>query len=245
MIRFEEPDAQTVPDGRTLASFEPGSPTAETPAAVPVDTVERWPVESVHTVFAGAIVDVRKDIVRAASGETFPRDVVVHPGAVAILAVDDEDRVVLVHQYRHPVGRRLWEIPAGLLDVEGEDPAAAAARELAEEANLAASDWRVLADPFTSPGMTTEAIRVYLARGLSVPDGPAYVGVDEEADMPVSRVPLAELVDGVLAGRLHNPSLVTGVLAAWVARSRGGWDALRPADAPWPVWPVEPVADSG
>lgn len=226
MIRFEEPDGPSAEDGST--------------AAVAVDSAERWPVESIRTVFSGGIVDVRRDVVRAASGDTFTRDVVVHPGAVAVVAIDERDRVVVVHQYRHPVGRRLWEIPAGLLDVAGEDPAAAAARELAEETNVAARDWRVLADPFTSPGMCTEAIRVYLARGLSVPDGPAYVGADEEADMPVSRIPLDELVDGVLAGRLHNPSLVSGVLAAWTARSRGGWDSLRPADAPWPVWPVAP-----
>ena len=75
-----------------------------------------------------------------------------------MVAVDEADRVVLVHQYRHPVGQRLWEIPAGLLDVPGEDPAAAAARELAEEAHVQAADWRVLADPFSSPGMTTEAL---------------------------------------------------------------------------------------
>ena len=237
MIRFEDPLAGAPGE-------DSGEPAADA-ASAPVDSVERWPVESVHTVFSGGIVDVRQDEVRASSGSTFTRDVVVHPGAVAIVAVDDADRVVVVHQYRHPVAQRLWEVPAGLLDVDGEDPAAAAARELAEEANLVARDWRVLADPFTSPGLSTEAIRVYLARGLSEPDGPAFEGVDEEADMPVSRVPLAELVDGVLAGRLHNPSLVTGVLAAWVARSRGGWDALRPADAPWPVWPVEPVPDSG
>jgi len=224
VIAFEQSYGPMVGDGST--------------PAVPVDLAERWPVRSAETVFSGAVVDVRTDVVQGPSGDAFTRDVVVHPGAVAIVAVDDHDRVVVVHQYRHPVGQRLWEIPAGLLDVDGEAPAAAAARELAEEAHLAARDWRVLADPFTSPGMTTEAIRVYLARGLSVPDGPAYVGVDEEADMPVSRVPLDELVDGVLAGRLHNPSLVTGVLAAWTARSRGGWDALRPADAPWPVWPV-------
>ena len=211
----------------------------------PVDSPERWSVTRSDTAFRGHIVSVRQDGVQGPDGSGFTRDVVVHPGAVAVVALDESDRVVVVHQYRHPVGQRLWEIPAGLLDVDGEDPAAAAARELAEEAHVAAADWRVLADPFTSPGMTTEAIRVYLARGLSEPGGERFVGPDEEADMPVSRVALAELVDGVLAGRLHNPSLVTGVLAAWVARGRpGGWDALRRVDAPWPVWPVPAVSVS-
>lgn len=208
----------------------------------PADRPERWPVVSSSTAWTGHIVGIRLDEVRGPDGATFTREVVVHPGAVAIVAVDAADRVVVVHQYRHPVGQRLWEIPAGLLDVPGEDPAAAAARELAEEAHVAASGWRVLVDPFTSPGMTTEAIRVYLARGLSEAPGERFVGPAEEADMPVARVPLAELVDGVLAGHLHNPSLVTGVLAASAARARGGWDALRRADAPWPVWPVPPVA---
>ncbi len=196
---------------------------------------------SATTGFSGGVVEVRSDTVRGPSGNRFTRDVVLHPGAVAIVALDESERVVLVHQYRHPVGQRLWEIPAGLLDVAGEDPLAAAARELAEEAHLTASNWRVLADPFSSPGMTTEALRIYLARGLSTPDGERFVGPDEEADMTVCRFPLGELVEAVLAGRLHNPSLVTGVLAAWASRSYGGWDSLRPADAAWPVWPVPPV----
>lgn len=231
MIRFED-----------LSGRADGSPESPAQITAPSDSVERWTVTASDTRFTGHVVSVRSDSVRAASGEQFTRDVVVHPGAVAIVAVDEADRVVVVHQYRHPVGLRLWEVPAGLLDVAGEEPAVAAARELAEETHLAAADWRVLADPFSSPGMTTEAIRVYLARGLTVPDGPAWLGADEEADMPVSRVPLADLVDGVLAGRLHNPALVTGVLAAWVARTRPGWDSLRRVDAPWPVWPVpQPV----
>lgn len=234
MIRLEDVDP---------GSGAPGHGTARAPLG---DSPERWPVRSSTVAFTGAVVDLRRDTVQAASGDSFTRDVVVHPGAVAVVAVDDADRVVLVHQYRHPVGQRLWEIPAGLLDVPGEDPAAAAARELAEEAHVRAGDWRVLADPFSSPGMTTEALRVYLARDLSVPPGRRYAGHDEEADMPVTRIALTELVDAVLGGRLHNPSLVTGVLAAWVARGRGGWQALRRVDAPWPVWPVpgvEPAAE--
>jgi len=251
VIRFEDPAGRADGSGQdpqnpqnsqgpqnSPSPQDSQSPRSRPGATGPSDSAELWSVTASDTRFSGRVVSVRSDRVRAASGEQFTRDVVVHPGAVAIVAVDEADRVVVVHQYRHPVGQRLWEVPAGLLDVAGEDPAFAAARELAEETHLAATDWRVLADPFTSPGMTTEAIRVYLARGLSVPDGPAWVGADEEADMPVSRVPLADLVDGVLAGRLHNPALVTGVLAAWVARTQPGWDSLRRVDAPWPVWPV-------
>jgi ADP-ribose pyrophosphatase len=128
----------------------------------------------------------------------------------------------------------LFEVPAGLLDVPGEPYHLAAARELYEEGHVRADEWRVLVDLFTSPGMTTESTRIFLARGLTaVADVDRHVGVHEEADMPVSWAPLADVVDAVLAGRLHNPILVSGVLAAWSARSRGGDDALRAADAPW------------
>lgn len=209
------------------------------------DTRVDHPVTASDLVFDGMIWGVRRETVDLGAAGPVSREFVDHTGAVVVVAlreIDGVDHIVLIRQYRHPVRTLEWELPAGLLDVPGEDPAAAAARELAEEAHVAASDWRVLVDPFTSPGMTTEAIRVYLARGLSAAPGERFVGPAEEADMPVARVPLAELVDGVLAGHLHNPSLVTGVLAASAARARGGWDALRRPDAPWPVWPVPPVA---
>jgi 8-oxo-dGDP phosphatase len=181
------------------------------------------------------VISVRQDRLRSpADGAEFVRDVVIHPGAVGVVALDDDERVLLVSQYRHPVGHRLLEVPAGLLDVPGEPYRLAAARELYEEGHVRADEWRVLVDLFTSPGMTTESTRVFLARGLTaVADVDRHVGVHEEADMPVSWAPLADVVDAVLAGRLHNPILVSGVLAAWSARSRGGYDALRPADAPW------------
>lgn len=200
------------------------------------DSAESWSVRHAGTAFSGRVVSLRKDeVVPPGGGPRFVRDVVVHPGAVAVLALDDAGDVLVVHQYRHPVGHRLYEIVAGLLDVPGEDPLDAAARELAEEAHLVAADWRVLVDFFTSPGMTTESIRVYLARGVRAAPGPAYAGVDEEADMPTSWVALDELLAGVLAGRLHNPTLLAGVLAAHAARAGAGFDALRPADAPWPA----------
>jgi 8-oxo-dGTP pyrophosphatase MutT (NUDIX family) len=167
------------------------------------------------------------------------REVVSHPGAVAILALDDDDRVVMVNQYRHPVGRRLDELPAGLLDVAGESALEGAKRELFEEAALRAEHWEVLVDLYPSPGMSDESIRIFLARGLS------EVGADdrfspehEELTMTVSRVPLAEAAERALSGELTNAAAVAGVLAAFVLGSAGlGLTAARPVSAPWPARP--------
>jgi ADP-ribose pyrophosphatase len=201
------------------------------------DRPERWPVVTSDTLFEGKVISVRKDVVRSSVDEsTFTRDVVVHPGAVAIVALDDAERVLVVSQYRHPVGYRLIELPAGLRDVPDEPPVEAARRELYEEGHVRAADWRVLADVFSSPGMTDEAIRVFLARGIThVPDGERYNGVHEEADMPVSWAPLAEIVRAVLDGKVQNALMCLGVLAAWSARHDGGYDALRDPDVPWPA----------
>lgn len=203
----------------------------------PKDTQETWPVVGSELALeTGRVIDVRRDEVRGVGGETFTRDVVVHPGAVGVIALDEADRVLLVHQYRHPVGHRLFEPPAGLLDVDGEDYLAAAQRELYEEGHVRARDWRLLVDAFTSPGMTTEALRIYLARRLTqVRESERHAGVDEEADMPVAWEPLGDLVAGALAGELHNPTLVMGALAAWSARHGEGYGALRAAEAPWPA----------
>ncbi len=200
------------------------------------DVPERWPIERSHTVLdTGRVIAVRQDLVAPPGGrERFTRDVVVHPGAVGVVALDDAERVLLVQQYRHPVGHRLHEPPAGLLDVAGEDYLAAAQRELYEEAHVRARDWRVLVDYFTSPGMSDESLRIYLARGIEdVTDADRHAGEHEEADMPLVRVSLAEVVVAALAGRVHNPTLLVGCLAAWAARHGDGYDALRPADAPW------------
>jgi ADP-ribose pyrophosphatase len=203
------------------------------------DRAERWPVSSSSVAHrTGRVISVRRDVVTPAVGEQFTRDVVVHPGAVGILALDEQERVLLVSQYRHPVGHRLLEAPAGLLDVPGEPYHEAAVRELYEEGHVRAHYWRVLVDAFTSPGMTTESIRVYLARDLGhVPDGERHVGHAEEADMPVVWAPLPDVVEAILAGRLHNAVLCLAALAAWTARNGSGYDSLRPVDAPWPTAP--------
>jgi 8-oxo-dGDP phosphatase len=193
------------------------------------DTPERWPVVSSETVHeTGRVISVRRDVVAPDGGEEFTRDVVVHPGAVGVVALDEQDRMVLVRQYRHPVGHRLVEPPAGLLDAPGEDLRLAAGRELWEETGLEAADWRVLVDLYTSPGMTDESVRIFLARDLSAA-GEAFERVHEEADMEVVRAPLADVVRGVLAGQLHNPILVSGALAAWTALHGHGFDSLRKA----------------
>ena len=204
----------------------------------PVDEYVDLPVAERETVFEGRIWDVRRDtLAYGEHGAPIVREYVAHTGAVAILALDDDDRVLLIKQYRHPVRARDWEIPAGLLDAAHESPLEAARRELAEEADLVASDWAVLADYFTTPGGSDEAIRVYLARGLTAAPE-VHAREDEEADMEVRWVPLDACVDAVLDRRVGNPSLTVGVLAAHVARSRD-WASLAPADAPWPAHPSQ------
>ena len=153
-------------------------------------------------------------------GSVVRRDYQVHPGSVAVLALDDEGRVLVIRQYRHPVRHKLWEIPAGLLDVPGENPLHAAQRELYEEAHVKAEDWRVLTDVYTTPGGCDEAVRIFLARDLSEAEGERFEVEDEEADMELARVPVEELVRGVLAGELHNNCLVVGVLSLAAARAR-------------------------
>lgn len=212
--------------------------TAGTGAAGPLrDTPAAYDVVAVHERFTGRVISVRTDDVRMPDGAVTPREVVVHPGAVGVLALDDQDRVLLVQQYRHPPGRLLWEPPAGILDVPGEPPLDTAQRELYEEAGYRATDWLLLTDTFTSPGMSDEALRIYLARGLApVTDDERFAGEHEEADMPLAWVGLDDAVALVLAGRLHNPTAVIGILAVARARDRG-YAELRPADAPWPERP--------
>jgi ADP-ribose pyrophosphatase len=201
------------------------------------DTPEEWRVTATATPFTGKKTSVRTDDVVMPDGSVARRDYQVHPGSVAVLALDDQDRVLVLKQYRHPVRMKLWEIPAGLLDVPGENPLHAAQRELYEEAHVKAEEWRVLTDVYTTPGGCDEAVRIFLARGLSEVEGERYAVSEEEADMEFARVPVDELVRGVLAGELHNNCLVVGVLALHAARSGDGLRALRPAEAEWPARP--------
>lgn len=188
-------------------------PTPEVVA--PIDVAEPRRVVETRRIFRGPVVALRRDVVDLGDGHQVERDVVEHPGAVGVIALDDDLRVLLVRQYRHPVGCLLWEPPAGLLDVPGEDPLDAARRELAEEAGYRAEDWAVLVDAFTSPGGSTEAVRIFLARRLRpLPDGERHVRVDEERDMSVAWVGLREARRAILTGRLHNPLAIMGILAA-------------------------------
>jgi len=181
----------------------------------------------------GRVWDVRRDSVDLGDGQTVVRDFVVHPGAVGVLAIDAADRVLLVRQYRHPVGMALWEPVAGLLDVADESPLTGAARELVEEAGLVAARWDVLVDLENSPGGSSETIRCYLARDLAPAPGGRPVGDGEERDMPLTWVPLDDAVDAVLSGRFSAPLTVAGVLAAYASRA-GGWRSLRASDVAWP-----------
>lgn len=200
------------------------------------DRPEAWPVTS-HLVMAqGAVAAFVTDEVTTPDGSSMRRQYTMHPGAVGVIALDAEDRIAVVQQYRHPVAMSLVEPPAGLLDHAAEDFLAAARRELAEEAGLAASDWRVLVDLFTSPGGSQESLRIYLARELSevaTPEG--FIADSEEAHMQVGWVARADLVEAILAGRLQNPTMVSGVLALEAARLAERLDDLRPANAPWPA----------
>lgn len=176
------------------------------------DADGRFQVTASEELFRGNIFSVRRDTVVMPGGGVASRDVVDHLLAVAVVAVDDDGRVVLIEQYRHPLRRRLWEVPAGLMDIADEDALVCAQRELLEEAALAADRWTVLLDIATSPGFSTEAIRIYLATGLRAASAPA--AQDEEIDLRVQRVPLQDAVRGVLRGEIINGPAVAGLLAA-------------------------------
>lgn len=201
-----------------------------------------YAVASSDVVYRGRIITVRRDVVHMPGGGTSQRDVIVHPGAVGVVALDDDGNVLLVNQYRHPVARRLDEVPAGLLDVDGESFLQAAQRELVEEAGLAAGTWQVLIDSLTSPGMTDEAIRLFLARDVRPVE--RDMQEHEEAEMTSCWLPLEEAVRRALAGELENAMACVGVLAAAEA-ARRGFAGLRPADAPWPARANSRVAPAG
>jgi ADP-ribose pyrophosphatase len=184
---------------------------------------------SSETLHTGKIFALRKDQVRMPGGKLVTREVVEHYGAVAVVAMDDEGRLPMVYQYRHPFGRRLWELPAGLLDVNGEAAHLTAARELREEAGLEARTWQVLVDLDSTPGFSDESVRVYLATGLTQVDRPE--AHDEEADMTLQWYPIADAVRRVFSGEIVNSLAVAGILAAHAVRE--GVAKPRPVDTPW------------
>ncbi|MEB4613809.1 NUDIX hydrolase [Leucobacter sp. M11] len=179
----------------------------------------------------GRVWDLRRDRFALGSGTELVRDYVDHTGAVAVLAMDDADRVLLIQQYRHAVGVRDWEIPAGLMDVPGEPALLGAQRELAEEADLAAAEWHLLLDVMTTPGGSSEAIRIFLARGLS-PVEHDYVREGEEAEIVTRWLSLEDAVAAVLDRRVQNAITANAVLAAYASRA-GGWASLGDAASPW------------
>jgi 8-oxo-dGDP phosphatase len=184
---------------------------------------------SSQSLHVGKIFALRADQVRMPGGKIVTREVIENFGAVAIVAMDDDGRIPMVYQYRHPFGRRLWELPAGLLDVDGEAPHLSAARELREEVGLQAQTWQLLVDLDSAPGFSDESVRIYLATGLTEVDRPE--SHDEEADMTVEWYSLAEAVQRVFSGEIVNSLAVAGVLAAYAVSE--GIAEPRPVDAPW------------
>jgi ADP-ribose pyrophosphatase len=189
-----------------------------------------YDVVRTETVYDGHVITLVRDTVAMPGGGDRVREVVHHPGAVAVVALDDDDRVLLLRQYRHPFGQYLWELPAGLRDSEGEPPVETAQRELAEEAGLAAERWALLATNYSSPGFCDEQVLIYLAEGLSDAERPeGFTAQHEELDMTLERVPLSDAVQRVFDGGVRNSSAIVGILAA--AQYRATSPKLRPLDA--------------
>ncbi|CAM3652912.1 NUDIX hydrolase [Occultella aeris] len=222
-----------MPDGGPVPDAVPSVPdTAPIEGPIADERVDLR-VTDARTIHAGYVFDIVAETVDLGAAGTVHREFMKHPGAVAVVALDDAERVLLLRQYRHPVRSYLWEVPAGLLDVADEPLVDAAARELAEEADLRAGRWDTLVDYYTSPGGSDEALRIFLARDLGeIPDGDRFTREGEEAGIQLRWVPLADAVAMVMAGDLHNPSAVAGLLALQAARATG-LSGLRPADAPW------------
>lgn len=214
------------------------------------DETYKYPVEKQELIYHGQVFDFQSDQVRLHKEEPLVRrDYLAHPGAVAIAALrpvqgaDESSKeladweILLLRQYRHPVRAFLWEIPAGLLDKTGEDRLSAARRELWEEANLQATNWKVLVDFFTSPGGSSEHLRIFLARGISAASGKPFERREEERDMCLAWFPLDQARDALLSGSLHNPSALAAVLAS-IESLRNGWRSLRSPSAPFVADPL-------
>lgn len=196
-----------------------------------------YEVKSSRSVYQGNVIGLRVDQVAMPGDKVAERDVVEHPGAVGVVALRPDGTVLLLRQYRHPIGETLWELPAGILDVKDEPALLAAQRELGEEAFLTARTWSVLVDVYSSPGMSDEAVRLYLARDLEeIPEEHRHEGVDEEADMERHWIDLDDAVERILQGEITNNLACVGLLAAASARGRD-FAFLRRDDAPWPAKP--------
>jgi 8-oxo-dGDP phosphatase len=179
------------------------------------------PVLASRTVFTGMVWDVKSDDVDLGAAGVVTREYIAHRGAVAIAALDAQDRILLVRQYRHPARHVMWELPAGLRDVAGEAPEVTAARELWEETHHRAGRYDLLLQTYLSPGSSSELLLMYLARDVTLAEGDPYAADGEELGMETAWVPLDDLLEGVLAGRFHNPSLSLGVFALVELRRRG------------------------
>jgi 8-oxo-dGDP phosphatase len=199
-----------------------------------VSRPHQFAVSGSDTVHVGKVLALRLDQVEMPDGRTVAREVIEHPGSVVVLPLHDDGSVVMIDQYRHPLGRRIRELPAGLLDTPGEDPVMTAQRELLEEVGYSAQDWSVLVDLVPSPGFSDESQRVFLARRLTEVGRPP--GTDEEADLTVVQLPFDEALRQVLAGEIVNSPAVAGLLAAHAVLA--GIAQPRPADAPWPDRPT-------
>lgn len=201
---------------------EPGAP------AHVADAPAEWPVESSQERYSGPVFGLITERVEMPDGPdggtvVAARDHLVHPGAAAVLALDEQGRVLLQRQYRHAVRHKLWELPAGMLDVQGETSLATARRELVEEAGLRARSWHGLSSIMPSPGVSDEVVDLFLARELSeVPqEENGFVRRHEEAELVAAWVPLEEAVGLVLRGRVHNGITMVGILAARTAAQDG------------------------
>lgn len=234
------PVAPVYPGGMTDHDSATPNPHV-TSEGLPQDRVNPRDLVASETLFEGAIFDVVRDSVRLSddgSGEVLKRDYMRHPGAVAIAALNDQNEILLINQYRQPVGMNMWEIPAGLLDVEGESPLQAAQRELAEETDLTATTWHTLAEFNNSPGCSTEANRIFLARDIGeVAAEDRTVREGEEAEIVTRWVPLEQAVAAVLSSEMHSPSANIAILAAFASVQRDHRD-LRDPREPWPAHPV-------
>ena len=183
------------------------------------DRSERWPVAESHEVWDGGgwVVRLRDDRIRRPGhpeDEPFSRTVLEHPGAAIVLALDDDDRALCLWQYRHPVGATLVQLPAGLLDVDGESPEQVARRELVEEAGYDARDWTHLSSTYSSPGISEELCHYFLARGLTEVGRGEFTPQHEEAEMVVDWVPIADLRAAILDGRVRDAHLAIALLSA-------------------------------